>query len=85
MESIVDGNKAVAQAAIEAGVHYFSHYPGSPVNKVEVYLRELEYIYDTKITFNDALNEHVAVLSAAGASFWLSSTGNPISNRTAIP
>ena len=69
MESIVDGNKAVAQAAIETGVRFFSHYPGSPVNKVEVYLRELERNYESGIVFNDSLNEHVAVLAAAGASF----------------
>lgn len=69
MKTAADGNLAIAQAAMESGVGYFSHYPGSPVNRVDLYLRQLADRYDLGITFNDALNEHVAVLAAAGASF----------------
>jgi indolepyruvate ferredoxin oxidoreductase alpha subunit len=64
-----DGNLAIAQAAIESGVSYFSHYPGSPVNQVDKHLRALSQECDASIVFNDALNEHIAVLAAAGASF----------------
>jgi len=69
MNTATDGNLAIAQAAVEAGVGYFAHYPGSPVNRVDAHLRRLAAQYDTGCVFNDALNEHVAVLAAAGASF----------------
>jgi indolepyruvate ferredoxin oxidoreductase alpha subunit len=69
MNFATDGNRAIAQAAIESGIGYFSHYPGSPVNQVDVHLRELSARHSSNIIFNDALNEHVAVLAAAGASF----------------
>ena len=69
MNIAADGNLAIAQAAVEAGVGYFAHYPGSPVNRVDAHLRKLAERFDTGCVFNDALNEHVAVLAAAGASF----------------
>jgi indolepyruvate ferredoxin oxidoreductase alpha subunit len=69
MNIATDGNLAIAQAAIESGVSYFSHYPGSPVNHVDTHLRKLSAEHDAGIIFNDALNEHIAVLAAAGASF----------------
>ena len=65
----VNGNEAVAWAALEAGVDYFSHYPGSPVNLIEPALRRLAADRGDHIHFNDALNEHIASLAAAGASF----------------
>jgi indolepyruvate ferredoxin oxidoreductase alpha subunit len=64
-----DGNRAIAQAAIEARVGYFSHYPGSPVNRVDVHLRDLSRNLNSPVIFNDSLNEHIAVLAAAGASY----------------
>lgn len=69
MSIAADGNLAIAQAAIEAGVGYFAHYPGSPVNRVDVHLRQLAERFETGCIINDALNEHVAVLAAAGASY----------------
>lgn len=68
MECLVNGNEAVAWGALEAGVDYFTHYPGSPVNKIAPKLFELNKRYQQKIIFNDALNEHVSTLSAQGAS-----------------
>lgn len=65
---LVNGNQAVAHAAIEAGVQYFSHYPGSPVTGVNPELKRLNRELETKIVFNDALNEHIATLACMGAS-----------------
>ena len=62
-------NEAIAWAALKAGVDFFSHYPGSPVNLVEPELKKLDKRFNTQIAFNDSLNEHIAALAAAGASF----------------
>ena len=61
----VDGNQAIALAAIDAGVAYATDYPGSPLNRV---IPELEQHSEHAIKINNALNEHVAALSAMGAS-----------------
>jgi indolepyruvate ferredoxin oxidoreductase, alpha subunit len=66
---MVNGNEAAAWAALLAGTDYFAHYPGSPVNLVEPYLKNLVKTYGADMKFNDSLNEHIAALSAAGASF----------------
>ena len=66
---LVNGNQAVAWGALMADVDFVSHYPGSPVNFVERDLRLLAAKYKPTIKFNDSLNEHIAALSAAGASF----------------
>lgn len=66
---IADGNEAVAWGAISAGVNYFAHYPGSPINKVEPAIKELATNFSLNICFNDSLNEHIAALSSAGASY----------------
>ncbi len=63
------GNDALAWAAVEAQVSFFSHYPGSPVNQVEPILKGINREHNLGIKFNDALNEHIATLAAAGASF----------------
>ena len=66
---LTDGNEAVAWAALASKIDYFSHYPGSPVNLIEPALRKLTKKYNYDIRINDALNEHVATLAAAGASY----------------
>ncbi len=66
---LLNGNQAVAQAAFDAGIHFFSHYPGSPVNTVEPELKKINKNHRANIFFNDALNEHIATLSCMGASF----------------
>lgn len=66
---LLNGNQAVAQAAFDAGVHFFSHYPGSPVNTVEPELKKLNKTHKGDVFFNYALNEHIATLSCMGASF----------------
>ena len=65
----INCNEAIAWAATSAGVDFMSHYPGSPVNMVEKHLKNLNGRFNKNIQFNDSLNEHVAALSAAGASF----------------
>lgn len=65
---IANGNEAIGYAALHAGVDFFAHYPGSPVNGVEPHLKHLNSQHNRGIVFNDALNEHVAALSAMGAS-----------------
>ena len=69
VQKLVNGNQAVAFAALVAGVDYFSHYPGSPVNLIEPTIKKLAKAHDCDIYVNDALNEHVAALAAAGASY----------------
>ncbi len=66
---IVNANEAIAWGALSAGVDFMSHYPGSPVNFVERYLKKLNERFKGAVKFNDSLNEHVAALSAAGASY----------------
>jgi len=68
VRNIINGNEAVAWAAMEMGLNYFSHYPGSPVNKIAPAIYELNSKYKGSVVFNDAINEHVATLSALGAS-----------------
>ena len=66
---LLNGNQAAAYAAMDAGVQFFSHYPGSPVNKVEPALKKLNQEHNLAIEFNDAHNEHIAALAAMGASY----------------
>lgn len=68
-KQLLNGNELIAHAALHSGVDYFSHYPGSPVNFIEPCLKKLAKTHKAPIKFNDSLNEHVAALSAAGASF----------------
>lgn len=60
-----DGNQAIAWAALDAGIGFLSHYPGSPVNRVADAVRAA----GGPCVIDDALNEHVATLATAGASF----------------
>jgi indolepyruvate ferredoxin oxidoreductase alpha subunit len=64
-----NGNESIALSALSVGIDYFSHYPGSPVNFIEPALKKYARQFNRKVIFNDALNEHVAVLAAGGASF----------------
>lgn len=65
---IANGNEAIGYAALHAEVDFFAHYPGSPVNGIEPHLKHLNQLHKKSIVFNDALNEHIAALSAMGAS-----------------
>src|SRR5882757_927033 len=66
---IMNCNEAIAWAAISSGVDFVSHYPGSPVNFIEQHIKKINARFKSEVKFNDSLNEHVAALSAAGASF----------------
>lgn len=66
---IASGNEAIAWAAAKSGIDYFANYPGSPVNKVDIALKAIDAEFDLGIKFDDSLNEHVATLAAAGASY----------------
>lgn len=65
----INCNEAIAWGAIASGVDFVAHYPGSPVNFVETHIKKLNDRFKANVKFNDSLNEHVAALSAAGASF----------------
>ena len=56
---LLNCNEAIAWAALKAGVDFFSHYPGSPVNLVEPELKKLDKRFNSQIAFNDSLNEHI--------------------------
>ncbi len=63
---LADGNEAIAYAALDAQVNYVSHYPGSPVNRV---VDVIACASRPRLPIiNHALNEHIAALSAMGAS-----------------
>lgn len=66
---MISATEAVAWGAVSAGVNLVAHYPGSPVNFVEQHIKKLNNRFQQDIKFNDALNEHVAALAAAGASY----------------
>lgn len=66
---LINGNQAVAWGALAAGVDFLAHYPGSPVNFVERELKAIAARQGIELKVNDSVNEHVAVLAAAGASF----------------
>mgnify|MGYP000325724354 CR=1 FL=1 len=65
----INSNEAIAWAAISAQTKMVAHYPGSPVNQVEQHIKKIKNRFNTDVKFNDSLNEHVAALAAAGASF----------------
>ena len=65
----INCNEAIAWAAVSSDIDFLAHYPGSPVNMIEPHLKKLNDRFNKKIEFNHSLNEHVAALSAAGASY----------------
>ena len=65
----INSNEAIAWGAMASGVDLVAHYPGSPVNLVETHIKKLNDRFQGQVKFNDSLNEHVAALSAAGASY----------------
>ena len=65
----INCNEEIAWGAMASGVDLVAHYPGSPVNLVETHIKKLNDRFQGEVKFNDALNEHVAALSAAGASY----------------
>jgi len=62
-------NEAIAWGAMASGVDLVAHYPGSPVNLIELNVKKLNDRFHGNVQFNNSLNEHVAALAAAGASF----------------
>lgn len=68
-QMLVNGNEAAALAALAAKIDYFTHYPGSPVNMLEPAIKKYKKEYHYDMFIHDALNEHVAALAAAGASY----------------
>ncbi|MCP4745640.1 MAG: indolepyruvate ferredoxin oxidoreductase subunit alpha [Desulfobacteraceae bacterium] len=66
---MVNGNEAVAWGALCSNIDYFAHYPGSPINMVEPAIKKLVSKFNMNIAINDSLNEHIAALCAAGASY----------------
>lgn len=65
----INCNEAIAWGAMSAQVNLVTHYPGSPVNFVEKHIKKINDRFDGQVKFNDSLNEHVAALAAAGASY----------------
>jgi len=65
----INCNEAIAWAGVASGINFLAHYPGSPVNMIEKHLKKLNDRFKSEIQFNNSLNEHVAALSAAGASY----------------
>jgi indolepyruvate ferredoxin oxidoreductase alpha subunit len=66
---VMNCNEAIAWGAMAGQVNLVAHYPGSPVNFVEKHIKKLNERFSDEVKFNDSLNEHVAALAAAGASY----------------
>ncbi len=62
------GNEAVARGALEAGLGYFSTYPGTPASEVGTVLLQLREAFPD-LYVEISTNEHVAALGALGASW----------------
>ncbi|MBI5015946.1 MAG: indolepyruvate ferredoxin oxidoreductase subunit alpha [Deltaproteobacteria bacterium] len=62
------GNEALARGALEAGLGYFTTYPGTPASEVGVVLQELRADFPG-LYAEISVNEHVAALAALGASW----------------
>ena len=62
------GNEAVARGALEAGLGYFSTYPGTPASEVGTVLLQLQEAFP-HLYVEISTNEHVAALGALGASW----------------
>jgi indolepyruvate ferredoxin oxidoreductase alpha subunit len=65
----INSTEAIAWAALSSKTDLVAHYPGSPVNLIEKEVKKLNARFDHRIVVNDSVNEHVASLVAAGASF----------------
>ncbi len=62
------GNEAVARGALEAGLGYFSTYPGTPASEVGTVLQGVRDAFPS-LYAEISTNEHVAALGALGASW----------------
>jgi indolepyruvate ferredoxin oxidoreductase alpha subunit len=62
------GNEALARGALEAGLGYFTTYPGTPASEVGVVLQDLMADFPG-LYAEISVNEHVAALAALGASW----------------
>lgn len=62
------GNEAIARGGIEAGIGYFSMYPGTPATEIgQTYERLQAYLPDLHVEYS--ANEHVSLNGAMGASW----------------
>ena len=62
------GNEAIARAGIEAGIGYFSMYPGTPATEIGQTLYDLQdRLPDLYVEYS--ANEHVSLNGAMGASW----------------
>ncbi len=62
------GNEALARGGLEAGLGYFTTYPGTPASEVGTVLLDLQEAFPG-LQVEISTNEHVAALGALGASW----------------
>ncbi|MFX0115652.1 MAG: indolepyruvate ferredoxin oxidoreductase subunit alpha, partial [Candidatus Hodarchaeota archaeon] len=66
---VVLGNEAIVRGALEAGLHFFASYPGTPVSEVgEVLSLAAQEKADLRLYAEWSTNEKVAMESAFAAS-----------------
>ena len=70
---LMKGNEAIAEAAIQAGCHYFFGYPITPQNELPAYMAKR--LPEIGGCFLQAESEIAAINMVYGAwmSFWISS------------
>ena len=61
------GNKAIARAALEAGIHFASGYPGTPSS--EIIRTIVPYAQKSNVHVEWSVNEKVACEGSAAAAF----------------
>ena len=68
-KTILLGNEAIVQGALEAGVQFISTYPGTPASEIGDNFSALAKKGKGNFYFEYSVNEKVALEAAIGASF----------------
>ncbi len=66
-ETIMSGNEAIAQGALEAGIGFCASYPGTPSTEIATTLHSISDKHDIYVEWS--VNEKVALEAATGASW----------------
>ncbi|MFO8020764.1 MAG: indolepyruvate ferredoxin oxidoreductase subunit alpha [Promethearchaeia archaeon] len=68
-KGLMSGNEAFARGIVEAGVGFAASYPGTPLSEVGDYLNDFSRREDSGITYDNAINEKVALEECIGSAW----------------
>ncbi|MGV9203079.1 MAG: thiamine pyrophosphate-dependent enzyme [Promethearchaeia archaeon] len=66
---LMSGNEAFARGIVEAGVGFAASYPGTPLSEVGDYLNDFSNQEQSLITYDNAINEKVALEECIGSAW----------------